>query len=329
MDAGSPSGGARNHHFIPQFYLKGFAKLRSKNAQLYACDLSERKRFLTHPRNIAAKRDFNRVDIEGQDPNIVETRLSSIETESDQAFRRIIAAKALDNADDFYFAIVLIARLFVNNPHFRGVADKFLSEIASKIMHMSVASKERWEASTRAAQSDGVEMADIPFEEIRNAVVSKSILPIVSKAFMVAQEMELWPELIPLLEARKWTLMVTDSATGEFATSDRPVSLRWDDGQINKGPLGVGLGCTNTTVIFPISKYLAVSGSFEWENGVVPCTPELVAHVNLRTVAGAMRQVYSADDFPIMDTDKTIRAFSASELWQQICNRPADEECAN
>lgn len=327
MDAGSPSGGARNHHFVPQFYLKGFAKLRSKNAQLYACDLSERKRFLTHPRNIAAKRDVNRVDIEGQDPNIVETRLSSIETESDQAFRRMIACESLDNAEDFSFALILIARLFVNNPHFRGVTDKFLSEVASKIMHMSVASKERWEASTRAAQSDGVKLADIPFEEIRDAVVSKSIVPTVSKEFMIAQEMELWPELIPLLEARKWTLMVTDSATGEFATGDRPVSLRWDDEEMNKGPFGVGLGCTNTTIIFPISKHLAVSGSFEYENSLVPCTPELVAHVNLRTVMGAMRQVYSAEDFPIVDMDRTIRPFSTSKLWEQICNRPADEEC--
>lgn len=326
MNEKGPNGGARNHHFVPQFYLKGFAKLRSKNARLHACDFKERKRFPTHPRNVASKRDFNRVDIEGQDPNFVETRLSEIEGESDQAFRRIISAESIESRDDFSYALVLMARLFVNNPHFRGVTNKFLSEVASNMMHMAVASKERWESSAGAARIDGVDLPDIPFEEIRDAVVNKTIVPTVAKEFMIAQEMELWPEMVSILDQRHWTLMVTNSTIGDFATADRPVSLRWDNEEMNKGPYGVGLGCTNTTVIFPLSKHLAVSGSFECDNGVVPATVELVANVNLRTVVGAMRQVYSADDFPIIDPDYAIRPFSQSMIWQRICNRLPDQE---
>jgi Protein of unknown function (DUF4238) len=55
---------ARNHHFVPQFYLKGFAKLRSKDAKLTAFNLATGELFVTRPRNVAAKRDYNRVDIE-------------------------------------------------------------------------------------------------------------------------------------------------------------------------------------------------------------------------------------------------------------------------
>src|SRR4051812_1710975 len=78
-------GGARNHHFVPQFYLKGFAKPRSKDGKLFVCDMKERRRFQTRPRNVAAKRDFNRVEAEHIDPNIVESQLSAIESEFDQA----------------------------------------------------------------------------------------------------------------------------------------------------------------------------------------------------------------------------------------------------
>jgi hypothetical protein len=56
-------GGARNHHFVPQFYLKGFAKPRSKDGKLIVFDLKNRKTFVTRTRNVAAKRDYNRVDI--------------------------------------------------------------------------------------------------------------------------------------------------------------------------------------------------------------------------------------------------------------------------
>lgn len=72
-------GGARNHHFVPQFYLKNFAKPRSKDGKLFVCDMKERRRFQTKPRNVAARRDFNRVEAEHVDPNVVESQLGVIE----------------------------------------------------------------------------------------------------------------------------------------------------------------------------------------------------------------------------------------------------------
>ncbi|QDX27004.1 DUF4238 domain-containing protein [Sphingomonas suaedae] len=76
MDKG-PRGGARNHHFVPQYYLKGFATPRSKDGWLSVFDLKEQKSFKTWPRNVAARRDYHRVDIERVDPNIVETQLAN------------------------------------------------------------------------------------------------------------------------------------------------------------------------------------------------------------------------------------------------------------
>ena len=69
------NGGARNHHFVPQFYLKGFARPRSKDGRLTVFDLKTRKSFATRPRNVAARRDYNRIEIEGQDPNAIESQL--------------------------------------------------------------------------------------------------------------------------------------------------------------------------------------------------------------------------------------------------------------
>jgi hypothetical protein len=88
---------------------------------------------------------------------------------------------------------------------------------------------------------------------------------------------------------------------------------------------GPGLGLGGTSVIFPISRHLAIDGRFEQGGGVVQATPEIVAAVNVATLSSAMRQLYSADDFPITDLDRTIRPFSQSAVWlDRICRRPPD-----
>jgi hypothetical protein len=112
------NSGARNHHFVPQYYLKGFARPRSKDGKLIVFDLKERKSFVTRPRNVAARRDYNRVEIDGQDPNIVEDQLGILEANADRAFRRIIATRSIDNRDDFSFVLTLIARIALSNPLF-------------------------------------------------------------------------------------------------------------------------------------------------------------------------------------------------------------------
>jgi hypothetical protein len=148
------TGGARNHHFVPQYYLKGFAKPRSKDGKLTVFDLKDRTRFTTKPRNVAARRDYNRVDIEGTDPNIVESQLSIHEGLADKAFRRVISARSIADREDFAFVLILIARVSLTNPLFRDQRDKMLRQLGSVMMHNMVSTPARWEAVTQAAAAD-------------------------------------------------------------------------------------------------------------------------------------------------------------------------------
>lgn len=329
MSAGS--GGARNHHFVPQFYLKGFAKPRSKAGKLFVCDLKEGRRFQTKPRNVAARRDFNRLEGAHFDPNIVESQLGAIEGELDQAFRRIIAARSTSSRADFSAVLALVARLFIAHPQFRDQRDRFMSDVAKKMMLSMVASPERWNDLTAQAQADGI-IIDQPLDyaEMKVAVEEGRIVPRANKDILMAQEFDLWPTLLPLLERRNWTLFVSSPTAGDFATSDRPCTLRWSEPGTDFGIYGPGLGLKGTSVIFPISRHLAIDGRFEGGGGVLPATSELVAAVNVATLTSAMRQVYSAEDFPITDLDQNVRAFSESELWlERICKGSANSDPTN
>lgn len=62
----------RRQHFVPQFYLRGFA---GEKDQLFVVDRPSKKTFRTAPKNVAAERDFNRVEVEGIAPNAVEKAL--------------------------------------------------------------------------------------------------------------------------------------------------------------------------------------------------------------------------------------------------------------
>lgn len=320
------AGGARNHHFIPQFYLKNFAKPRSKDGKLFVCDLKERRRFQTRPRNVAARRDFNRVEAEHVDPNHVESQLGVIEADLDRGFRHVIEAKSLASRDDFSSILVLIARLFVAHPQSRDQRDRFMSDIAKNMMLGMVATPERWASITAQGVADGIIDDPVSYEEMKAAVVEGRIIPRTNKDVLIAQEIELWPQILPLLEQRQWNLFVSNAATGEFATSDRPCTLRWSEPNVDYGIYGPGLGLGGTSVIFPISRYLAIDGRLEDGGGVVSATPALVAAVNFATLSSAMRQMYSAEDFPIIDVDRKIRPFAQSELWlERICKRSADD----
>jgi hypothetical protein len=168
---------ARNHHFVPQYYLKGFAKPRAKDGKLTVFDLKDRRTFATKPRNVAARRDYNRVDIEDVDPNIVEGRLSVLEGHADQAFRRIIATRSIESRDDFSFVPTLIAQVALTNPLFRDQRDRMIRQMGSVMMHNMVSSPERWQTVTQPAAADErIGGSPVAYEDARAAVLNGDIV---------------------------------------------------------------------------------------------------------------------------------------------------------
>ncbi|MDZ8249191.1 DUF4238 domain-containing protein, partial [Escherichia coli] len=70
---------ARHHHFLSQCYLKGFTSNGGKKSKLTVIDLKERKTFESNTRNVGGVRDFNRLELDGVDPNYLESSLAEFE----------------------------------------------------------------------------------------------------------------------------------------------------------------------------------------------------------------------------------------------------------
>jgi hypothetical protein len=56
-------------HYVPQFYLRGFASTKD---QLFVVDRRNKKAYRTGPRNVAGETHFNRIEVESIAPNAVE-----------------------------------------------------------------------------------------------------------------------------------------------------------------------------------------------------------------------------------------------------------------
>src|SRR5919201_1126923 len=146
---------ARRHHYVPQFYLKGFAVARKKAHQLTVFDRKSRKSFSTATENVAVEKDFNRVEIDGHPPDVFEQAMSGFEGEASAALERIIVARSIDDAEDRSYLFNLIGLLALRNPWLRERWRDFEERIAKQIMNLVTATPERWASQIAKAQAAG------------------------------------------------------------------------------------------------------------------------------------------------------------------------------
>lgn len=286
---------ARHHHYLSQCYLKGFTSGESKKSKLIVFDLEERKHFQTIPRNVGGIRDFNRIDVEGVDPNILEKFLSKFEGEAASALHK------LRNGDKFEGKVKaavlnLLALLAVRSPQTREYLRKFHAQIAEKMMDLTLASEERWESQVRQMKESGVEVGDnATYEDIKKFHESKEYAIEVGREHHIRIEFARLEGIVPMLDARKWLIVRASSKSGPLITADRPVSLTWKEPDkihafYRNSP---GYGMKNTQIYFPLSQGAALIGEFDGREGVIDGTKELVATLNSRMLTFAHRQVYA------------------------------------
>jgi hypothetical protein len=285
------SGEARNHHFLPQAYLKGFTRGGSKKSKLWVLDMEERRQFRTIPRNVGSQRDFNRLEVDGQDPNVVERSLSGFEGDVARVIEWVDRNEKLPDGTDFAVLVNFIALLGVRNPKIRQTMEDFQAETYRRIAELSVFSREIWESQIERMRADGYQGPEVPYEEIRDFVREGRYEVQIPVGYHVGMELSMIDAVLPYLFGRKWILMVAKINAGYFVCSDRPVAIMPTVPGMAGQPLGFGI--TRTDVTIPLNRRLALSGRFEGSSSVLPVDTPMVAAVNAHTIAYGERFVYS------------------------------------
>ncbi len=289
------SATARHHHYLPQSYLKGFTDGRSKKSKLTVIDTREKNSFATIPRNVGGKRDFNRIDADGIDPDSLEKNLSKFESVAATAMKRVERDKRFEG-ENRDIVLNLMALLAIRSPQRREHMRKFYAEIADQIMGLSLATRETWESQIEAMRRDGTQVSNQPsYEEMKDFHKRKQYRFDVRREMHIHMEFVGFETILPLLDQRNWTLISRASASGPFITSDSPVVLSWKD-ESSVPPFyrhSPGFGLRDTIVYFPISQDMALLGEFEGQDSTSSVAREGVARMNALVAHRAYRFLYS------------------------------------
>jgi hypothetical protein len=193
---------ARQHHYIPQCYLKGFVEDRKK-PKLFATDIRARKSFSTHPKKVACERDFHRIDMEGLAPDILENSFSVFETELDQALRRIVAARSIEDFNNRTYLFNLVGLIAIKNPRWRKIFADFEERVFKQVLRLQTATPERWESQVRKAREAGYvsDKAKIDYQSIRSFVESDEYNVLSSTNSQLALELNSLDGILPCLRA--------------------------------------------------------------------------------------------------------------------------------
>jgi hypothetical protein len=281
----------KRQHYVPRFYLNGFV---GEKERLFVVNRPTEKTFRTAPDNVAGENYFNRIEVEGMDPNAVEKALSEFESEVAPAIERIKTAKSVAKEEDRAALMNLMAAVAVRNPWRREAINEIHNELVRRQLAAKFGTKEAWNKSVAELKAAGVwnEDAGITFEDMQEVIKdAKFEIP---KEFRIAIEINLHDHLTELLWNRKWQILVAAEGSGGFVTTDDPVCLRWANGQPHGG-LSPGFSVQGTEVIFPLSTTLALRGRFEGEENVIEADAATVGTINSLVISNAKNQVYAHD----------------------------------
>jgi hypothetical protein len=284
-------------HYVPQCYLRQFANKKGKAFQVSVFDREEERSFKNNVRDVSCQNYFNRIYLDGMDPDALESAMSDFETGLAEALVRINAVRNLENEDDRAYLLTLIGLTALRNPdmrkNIRGIADGLgRMHIAARLKSQATYDESVAQAKAEGALPDDY---DVTFEEMKAALENGDFKIELGNNALISLEFQMLDHTIPLLHNRGWHLLRAPEGSGGFITSDRPFYLMWEDPAMRDGPLAPGLAMMSTDIYFPISPTLAVVGAFNVGNTVEDASEETVAVCNSTMPDGAGRQVYSPD----------------------------------
>ena len=284
---------ARKHHYVTQAYLAAFTDTESKDGQFCVIDIQSRTCFRTSPKNVAAERDFNRVDVEGKPPDFLEQELATFEGRAVQAIRNVNQTKTFPTDEDYNYIINLLCLFAVRNPQLRNSFNRSRELSIHLIGDLLVSDEKIWAHHLKKAQGAGyVGETSISFEEFKRSIKEGEYRIEFAPEGNLRVEFRTFDKILQILGQRIWSLLVAPSSGPTFICSDHPVALNWK-GSGNKGPIGYGL--KNTEVFFPLGPRTGLYGVYEEAlPPIVHIDPVQVAIKNTMIEQSAERHVFSA-----------------------------------
>jgi hypothetical protein len=325
---------SRNHHYIPQGYLRGFGWKRGKHHMVVVHDFQEKKTYETNTRNVCAQRDFMRFEVKGRKPDWLEEEFGKLESEAVAAIREVMKSGVLDGENKNYI-LNLMALLAVRSPEQRENMREFQARVAQRVMDLVLEKKERWESQIKEVEETTGKPSLVTYEEAKDFHRRGEYTIEVARERHIQTEIDLYNSVLQLLGQRKWTLYLVPGDYGEFITTSRPVVIAYIDPEKVPSYLrhSPGFGLKNTEVYFPLTKHALLIGRWDGDEKTInPVNQPFVGVMNSQMIQhthglalSSAREVLYHD--PLMRPqwdDKVIDRFTAPPSEEEMTQFKVD-----
>src|ERR1700722_7976116 len=240
----------RKHHYVPQMYLSGFANAKG---QLWASDASIPKAFPAGPGNIAAERDWNKIEIDGVPRDALENELGKFEGVIAPAIKRVRETSWFGkDGQDREDIINLATLLAVRNPRMREGIQQIETNMLRAMLVAPFEDPKRWDAVIEQlkANKQVPEGAPVDFAGHKRYVEENKDKLHAHKNLTLEMELDALPKMYPLFDARRWRILEAKDGTGGFVTTDHPVCLHKPGVAVNYGQLyAPGFGLADRDIV--------------------------------------------------------------------------------
>lgn len=285
----------KNHHYIPQVYLKYFADKNKKDHEdrfLWVFENPTVAPYRKSPKNICAEKYFYSFDDDELEPDheLIENYLNGIETSVSKVLNDLYYGKPKyqDSRQR-----VLFAR-FVCFLHYRTAQYRefFRILLQNKIKSAFVDEMNKTGGYKEWAKKK-INFPDMSEEDFINSFNGIKIVP--KKILAIDTMLQVSFKMIPFLVERNWTFYVPKHAEDFFVTSDQPVLLCNKSCEPHIMP---GFALDETDFVFPVNSRLCLVASFFTEEKYAEASKEQVIGFNRLVANRSYKYVFgSTNDF--------------------------------
>jgi hypothetical protein len=283
------------HHYLPRFYLDGFADPRDGCIWVYEKGKGEVIR-TTSRRHAVERHYYSFTKPDGtKDSDTIEDCFSDVEMHVPPIIRKLEAREVLNDNDRHIFSMFL-GLMMTRVPNFRKNIEKMYAAMTDQFNRVLASDESAFRTAMEKYERETGDVSNIPIEKMRQYVLSDEYKIVATPAASLPH-VGMGFDLAPVFYGMTWTL-IPATEDYKFVTSDNPLYYT-DPTHDPHSPYGVGLSHKNIEITFPITRKVALLATWDRApTGYIRSLSQIVKAISGRTVMAAERYVYSSQHSP-------------------------------
>lgn len=244
----------KRHHYLPEFYLRGFAP----DGLLHVYDRADKAYRKQTPKNTAVESHFYTIENEdGERSAAVEGLLAQVDDAAANVIAKVIARDALsdrERADLALFVALLRSRTPDYDKGYREMTDKMAREIARLVYPDETAVAE----DIRRFEQETGKSLGVPPAVALEMLHSQELMYVPHRNETIRAMLLLSTQIAPAFAAMTWTVLHAPPKRA-FVTSDAPLVTYPPRGWDSHGWMGIGLLTPGVENVVPMTAKAALA----------------------------------------------------------------------